>query len=274
MALRTTKKTPVPKRVSQSLLKKELEYLEKSAIHDWDLEYIRKGTARATFLFQKIAEYIPLEGKRLLDLGCGVGNVTLVGSKCFPCTVGLDISISKLKRAKWRVDLRRIVQVQFAKGDALRLPFIDQVFDLVIAYDLYEHIRDKDRLLEEILRVTNRKGFVVLTTGNRLFPLDRHTLLWFVDYLPRKLANYYVRLMKRAKSYEVFQPTYWSLKKKISTYSKVVMIDGDSVFNMIEDVYPTHFQKYRRMMSLLRLLVQIGIFKFVTPKYIVVSQNC
>jgi len=255
------------------LLRKEREYLEKYAIHDWDREYIGKGMVRANFLFKKIAEYIPLEGKRVLDLGCGMGNVSILGSKYCSRVVGLDVSLNAVKRTKWRVNLRQAKGVHLVNGDALKLPFVDEVFDLVITYDLYEHVKDKDGLLEEIFRVTKRKGFLVLTTGNRFFPLDRHTLLWFIDYLPEKLATRYVKLMNRGNSYEVFQPTYWSLWKKICKYSRVIMLDGDSALDMIENVYSTHLQKYRKVMPLLKVLGRVGVFKFVTPKLIAISQK-
>jgi len=255
------------------LLRKELEYLERFAGHEWNREYIKKGIARTAFLFKKIGEYIPLENKRLLDLGCGMGNVSVLGSKYSSYVVGLDISMKAVRRTKWRMDLRQIKDVHLVNGDALKLPFIDEVFDLVIAYDLYEHVSNQGRLLEEILRVTNKKGFLVLTTGNRLFPFDRHTQLWFVDYLPKKLATQYVRLANRGNSYRVFQPTYWSLLKKLRKYSKATKVDGDSVLNLVEDVYPIYFQKYRKIIPSLKVLAGIGMFKFVTPKFIVISQK-
>lgn len=255
------------------MLSKELEYLEKFVIHDWDREYIRKGMARATFLFKKITEYIPLEDKRVLDLGCGLGNISILGSEYCSYIIGLDISTNQLKKTKWRLDLRQIKGVHLVNGDALNLPFVDEVFDLVIAYDLYEHVKNQGGLLREIFRIITKKGFLVLTTGNRLFPFDRHTQLWFINYLPKKLATYYVRLMNRRSSFEVSQPTYWSLLKEFYKFSKVVMIDGDSALNMIEDLYPVYFQKYRKLISPLKFLVRIGIFKIVTPKYIVISQK-
>lgn len=255
------------------MLREELEYLERFAGHEWNREYIKKGIARTAFLFKKIAEYIPLENKRLLDLGCGMGNVSVLGSKYSSQVVGLDISIDAVRRTKWRVDLRQIKGVHLVNGDALKLPFVGEVFDLVIAYDLYEHVSSQDRLLEEILRVTNKKGFLVLTTGNRLFPFDRHTQLWFVDYLPKKLAAHYVRLNNRGNSYEVSQPTYWSLLKKFCKHSKVIMVDGDSVLSLIESVYSAYFQKYRKIIPSLKALAKVGIFKFVTPKFIVISQK-
>ena len=255
------------------LLRKELEYLERFAGHDWNREYIKKGMMRTTFLFKKIAEYIQLENKRLLDLGCGMGNVSILGSKYSSHVVGLDISTKAVRRAKWRMDLREVKGAHLVNGDALKLPFIDEIFDLVIAYDLYEHVSNKVGLLEEIFRVTNKKGFLVLTTGNRLFPFDRHTQLLFIDYLPKKLATYYIKLENRGNSYEVFQPTYWSLLKELRKYSKATKIDGDSVLNLVENVYPEYFQKYRKMVTALKVLVKIGVFKFVTPKFIVISQK-
>lgn len=255
------------------MLSEELEYLKKIATHNWNREYIEKGIRRTAFLFKRISDYIPFEDRRVLDLGCGMGNVSILGSEYFSYIVGLDISISQLKRTKWRLDLRRIARVHLMNGHALKLPFVNEVFDLVITYDLYEHVSDKDGLLEEIFRVINKNGFLVLTTGNRLFPLDRHTLLWFVDYLPKKLATQYVKLMKRGSSYEVSQPTYWSLQKKLRKYFRVIMIDGDSALKMMEEVYPAYFRKYRKIIPLIKVLIRIDVFKFVTPKYIAVLQK-
>ena len=255
------------------MLKEELELLKNFAIHDWDRRYIEQGMARTAFLFKIISQYVDLEDKMVLDLGCGIGNVSILGSQCSSCIVGLDISSVKLKRAKWRLSLRRLRKPGLVNGDALRLPFAGGVFDLVITYDLYEHVSDKHALLEEIFRVTSKNGFLVLTTGNRLFPLDRHTLLWFVDYLPKKLANQYVRLMNRRRIYDVSQPSYWSLWKKFRKYFRIVTIDGDSALKMIEDVYPEYLERYWGIVPLLESLVKMGIFKFITPKYIVISQK-
>jgi len=229
---------------------------------DWNREYAEKSVMRASFLFKKIGEYVSLGDKRLLDLGCGVGNVSVVASKHSCNVVALDVSLNALKGAR----LRQIKNIHVVNGDALKLPFADESFDVVVAYDLYEHVCDKDGLLKEIRRVTARKGFSALTTGNRLFPFDRHTQLWFIDYLPKKLA----KLLNQGNPYEVFQPTYWSLMKKLRKYCEDAKVDGDSALDLVDEVYPTYFQKYRKIITSLKALAKIGVFKFVSPKFIAV----
>ncbi|MFB0561705.1 MAG: class I SAM-dependent methyltransferase [Candidatus Lokiarchaeia archaeon] len=241
--------------------------------HSWGQEYLKKGMARTVFLFKKVAEHIPFEGSRFLDLGCGMANISIYCSRYFPYVVGLDLSANVLKAAKQNIKSQQAKGVNLINGDALWLPFADETFDMVLTYDMYEHVWKQDDLLKEICRVIKPRGFLVLTTGNRFFPLDRHTMLWFIDYLPKKLANHYVRLMKKSSSYDVFQPTYWSLKKKIAKHFKIIMLDGNSALDIMENVYRTYFRKYRTIIKALRGFAKIGIFKFITPKFIVISQK-
>jgi len=240
--------------------------------HDWGREYLEKGRSRAAFLFKIISEYIPLKGGILLDLGCGMANISIYFSKNYPHVVGLDIMANVLEKARQNINSQKKV-VNLVNGDALKLPFKDGTFDMVVTYDMYEHVKKQEDLLKEICRVIKPKGFLVLTTGNRLFPLDRHTMLWFIDYLPKKIANSYVRLMRREHSYEVFQPTYWSLKKKIAKHFRLIMLDGNSALDIMENVYGKYFHKYGKVIKSLRALAKIGIFKFITPKFIVISQK-
>ena len=108
----------------------------------------------------------------------------------YPYVIGLDLSIKALKKAKEKAKSQRAKGLDLINGDALKLPFKDDTFNVVLTYDMYEHIQHQDELLREIYRVIKPRGILVLTTGNRLFPLDRHTMLWFIDYLPKKLQIY------------------------------------------------------------------------------------
>jgi SAM-dependent methyltransferase len=80
-------------------------------------------------------------------------------------------------------------QVRYVQGDACALPFADGEFDVVFSNAVIEHVGDREqqkRLVSESLRVGRR---VFITTPNRRFPIEVHTRLPFVHWLPRRAAD-------------------------------------------------------------------------------------
>jgi len=76
-------------------------------------------------------------------------------------------------------------QVRVVRADGRELPFADGEFDLGFSNAVIEHVaggrEGQRRFVAELCRVA-RKVFVA--TPNRLFPVDPHTLLPFVHWLP------------------------------------------------------------------------------------------
>ena len=83
----------------------------------------------------------------------------------------------------------RYPQVAYVQGDGCALPFSDGEFDLYFSNAVIEHVGDRDRqqaFVQEALRVAGR---VFLTTPNRWFPLEVHTRLPLVHWLPQGAAT-------------------------------------------------------------------------------------
>lgn len=83
----------------------------------------------------------------------------------------------------------RYPDIGYVQGDACALPFEDGAFDIVFSNAVIEHVGGRERqrmLVSEALRV-GRRAF--LTTPNRLFPLELHTRLPFVHWLPAPAAH-------------------------------------------------------------------------------------
>jgi SAM-dependent methyltransferase len=79
--------------------------------------------------------------------------------------------------------------IAYVQGDACALPFDDGAFDVVFSNAVIEHVGGRERqrkLVSEALRVGRR---VFLTTPNRLFPLEVHTRLPLVHWLPRTISD-------------------------------------------------------------------------------------
>ncbi len=93
----------------------------------------------------------------LLDLACGGGllapHVVEKGHR----HVGLDLSATALPQA-------RAHGVLPVRGDVLRLPFADEVADVVVAGEVLEHVREPLELVSEACRVLRPGGVLVLDT--------------------------------------------------------------------------------------------------------------
>jgi SAM-dependent methyltransferase len=83
----------------------------------------------------------------------------------------------------------RYPHVAYVQGDACDLPFADGAFDVVFSNAVVEHVGGRERqrrLVSEALRVGRQ---VFLTTPNRRFPVEVHTRLPFVHWLPDRAAD-------------------------------------------------------------------------------------
>jgi SAM-dependent methyltransferase len=83
----------------------------------------------------------------------------------------------------------RYPNIAYVQGDACALPFEDGAFDVVFSNAVIEHVGSRERqrrLVSEALRVGRQ---VFITTPNRRFPLEVHTRLPLVHWLPDPLAH-------------------------------------------------------------------------------------
>ncbi len=102
-------------------------------------------------------------GRTALDYGCNVGYGTKVLSLRCGKTVGVDISARAIKEAQRRYGGDGI---EFHVIDGSHLPFADGSFDMVVSFQVIEHISDEAGYLTEIKRVLTKNGRALFTTPN------------------------------------------------------------------------------------------------------------
>jgi SAM-dependent methyltransferase len=92
---------------------------------------------------------------RVLDLGCGAGNMAKAIKFYRPDleVFGVDISKQAIHQAK-----KEDSQVEFRVGSAEKIPYTDETFNAVLMFDVLEHVQDPLAVLKEVNRVLKKKG--------------------------------------------------------------------------------------------------------------------
>ncbi|KKR31919.1 MAG: S-adenosylmethionine (SAM)-dependent methyltransferase [Candidatus Gottesmanbacteria bacterium GW2011_GWC2_39_8] len=118
-------------------------------------------------------------GNKLLDLGCGYGELAILASEKFANITGIDIDEERLKRAKNIVKKLGLNNINFQQIDANRsLPFKNESFDTVTALSVIESIENLDLVIEEIHRILEKNGTFIVDVPNIGYLPERIKLLF------------------------------------------------------------------------------------------------
>ncbi|HWQ19350.1 MAG TPA: class I SAM-dependent methyltransferase [Methanotrichaceae archaeon] len=115
----------------------------------------------------------PRPGKRVLDLGCGPGEVAIRCARLGAEAFGIDISRDALRLSSRRASDAG-VSLSLFEFDGQRAPFRDSVFDSIVLSDVVEHIDDAtlDSLLAECQRMLQPDGRLVIHTSPTKSAID------------------------------------------------------------------------------------------------------
>ncbi len=104
------------------------------------------------------------KGSYVLDVGSGVGATPCFIANRYACrVVGVDISPRMVERSRDRAKREKVAdKVEFRIADAQDLPFEGELFDAVITESVTAFPEDKQKAVNEYVRVTKPGGFVGL----------------------------------------------------------------------------------------------------------------
>jgi len=119
------------------------------------------GSLREISLAENILRNLPRKFINVLDIGCGEGYLLHQIHKRYPSAskYGMDITNGRTITTRKNVPSAIVL-----RADAIRLPFLDDSFDVVICSEVIEHILDYQSVINEIARVS--RGRIIITVPN------------------------------------------------------------------------------------------------------------
>ena len=105
-------------------------------------------------------------GKRVLDAGCGAGYGSAELADVAESVTGIDIAPVAVEYARAHYPLPNLA---FEEASCTQLPYADGAFDLIVAFEVIEHLENWRDFLQEVRRVLAPAGQVIVSTPNRLY---------------------------------------------------------------------------------------------------------
>ena len=138
----------------------------------------------------------PPEPARVLDVGCGIGGTSRHLAKSLgpnSKVQGITLSPNQVKRATELAAEQNLPNASFQVMNALAMDFPDDTFDLVWACESGEHMPDKKKYVEEMIRVLKPGGTIVIATWCQRStpPAFTDEDLVNLDYLYKEWAHPY-----------------------------------------------------------------------------------
>ncbi len=151
-------------------------------------------------------------GKDVLDLGCGSGYGTAKIAAVARSACGVDVSADAVAFAAARHSSSNLSYRTIEAG--AQLPFDDGVFDVVLSFQVIEHISDDHGYLLEARRVLKPDGVVILITPdrkNRLLPGQKPWNRWHLrEYSQADLETKVSRVFRIEESLRLGAPWHVS----------------------------------------------------------------
>lgn len=141
-----------------------------NAYDTWHLQKNRAGAieeALDPWHFTALKLLQRLDGKDVLEIGCGRGDFAILISKNNPGAniTAIDFSDAAIEIAKKKLPSASS-NIRFEVGDATNLRFSNSSFDYVISCECLEHIPEPQKMAAEIRRVLRNNGRFLVTTEN------------------------------------------------------------------------------------------------------------
>ena len=143
---------------------------EKERLAEFTGERVIPGQVDADLMNEHLARYAfaarLARGKRVLDAGSGSGYGSAELAKTAASVLGVDQAADAVRFAR---ENYRLPNLRFAQASVAALPLADAAFDLVVAFEVIEHLEQWREFLLEVRRALVPAGQFIVSTPNKLY---------------------------------------------------------------------------------------------------------
>lgn len=153
------------------------------------LDYILCGARRAG-LSQLAGHAAPLDGRLVLDVGCGGGLLAEPLTRLGAQMTAIDASIGAVTAARRHADSQGLtIDYRHMPVEELAAqPDMAGRFDIIYASEIIEHVSDRQTFLQSIARLLAPQGVVIFTTISKSVPalmLAKFAAEYVLNLVPR-----------------------------------------------------------------------------------------
>jgi ubiquinone/menaquinone biosynthesis C-methylase UbiE len=229
-----------------------------------DAEYfakIRERRYRLEPFIKNIANFTALKGKKVLEIGCGVGIDGLEFVKAGADYTGIDASARSLALAKQYFELSGYDSQNLILADVESLPFANETFDFIYSWGVLHHTPHIEKAVSEIHRVLKPNGEFCIMLYNR------RSLVGFQLYIIYGLF----RLRPAVSWRELFYKHHESLGTQAFTRRETMNLFGNFKDLKIEEVvtpYDLRIWRNVYLPNFFRIIVpqRFGFFRVIRGK--------
>ena len=142
-----------------------------------------------------------VSGARILDIGFGGGEYVRAFTKAGADVYGLEVNTALQKIAEENLQAEGL-HANLRVYDGGTFPFVDTFFDHAFSVSVLEHVSDARLMLREVDRVLKPGGKFYLAFPNRWRVREAHTGIFFLSYLPRRVAEVIMRRLWKRNAIE------------------------------------------------------------------------
>jgi SAM-dependent methyltransferase len=125
-----------------------------------DVDLLNEHLARYAFAVRLA------RGKRVLDAGCGAGYGSQELAQAAEQVIGVDVAAEAIGFARAHYQQPNL---RFEQASCVALPYADSSFDLIVAFEVIEHLENWRDFLREARRVLAPAGQLIVSTPNKLY---------------------------------------------------------------------------------------------------------
>jgi SAM-dependent methyltransferase len=131
--------------------------------------------------FGRLFPYDTYQGKKVLEVGCGMGAMTMNWARAGARMTAVDLTSTAIEQTRRRLEIFGL-KAEVTQADGRELPFEEAQFDYVYSWGVLHHSPDLDRSIAELMRVVKPCG------GFGVMLYHRHSFLY--EYMVRFVEGF------------------------------------------------------------------------------------